>query len=329
MQTLDYKTADEKFYEKYGDSFYAFSQSMSKNNTGLQATAESVKMSKYYQDLVSKVGPEYAGLIVGDEGDGVYSNGAYHYQKTHSADSASNVTQRTNMSARDAWDQAMKSKGWQQYNSAMNGVYAELFKRGLTSVDDEGAEDLKDQQKAIVYVLSKNSFADGSSNPFYNEQWEKDFSQLDKGKYDRTAFDLQKVVEDPELWSKAVGPNGTVGIRSDIYTLKAYLDQRKQMSIALAQRKIAGGSDDINAQDNSDLKGMWGKFTVGLIEADTRFAWVHSRYFATDMGFNMDSSVSQQDQQAMETSPDTLTGQVQPNIFDIMAQEGDTGGATV
>lgn len=329
MQTLDYKTADEKFYEKYGDSFYAFSQSMSKNNTGLQPTAESVKMSKYYQDLVAQVGPEYAGLIVGSEGDGVYSNGAYHYQKTHSSDVASNITQRTNMSAREAWDASMKSKGWQQYSTAMNGVYTELFKRGLTSVDDAGAEDLKDQQKAIVYVLGKNSFADGSDNPFYNEQWEKDFSQLDKGKYDRTAFDLQKVVDDPELWSKAVGPNGTVGIRSDIYTLKAYLDQRKQMSIALAQRKIAGGSDDINTQTNADLKGMWGKFTVGLIEADTKFAWIHSRYFATDLGFNMDSSVSQQDQQAMETSPDTLSGQTQPNIFDIMSQEGDTGGTTV
>ena len=58
---------------------------MSKNNSGLRPTAESVKMSKYYQDLVDKVGPEFAGLIVGDEGDGVYSEGAYFYQKTHSA----------------------------------------------------------------------------------------------------------------------------------------------------------------------------------------------------------------------------------------------------
>lgn len=325
LQKLDYKTADEKFHEKYGDSFYMFSQSMSKNNTGLQPTAESVKMSKYYKDLIEKVGPEYAGLVVGDEGDGVFSQGAYFYQKTHSADVASNIAERTNMSAREAWGEAQKSKGWQQFRSAMDGLYAKLFDRGLTSFDDAGAEDLKATKQAIVIVLGDPVLPDGSNNPFYNKGWSEAFNSLDRNKYDRTAADLQQLVDDPEIWSKAQNPDGTVGIRSDMFSLKTYLQQRKAMNIALNQRKMAGGSNDITATENSDLKSMWDKFTLGLIEADTRFSWVHSRYFATDMGFNLDSKLSQQQQDQMDQGNTTLTGQQPTSIFDVLDQTGSEG----
>jgi hypothetical protein len=334
-QKLDPNTADEKFYEKYGDSFYQFTQSMSKNNSGLKPTAESVKMSKYYQDLIDKVGPEYAGLIVGDEGDGVYSEGAYFYQKHHSSGVGSTETQRSNMSARDAWDKTNLARGWQQYNSFMQDVNSQLFDRGLTSFDDDGAEDLKATKKGIVMMLTEQFLPDGSKNPFYNESWEKEFSSLDKGKYDRQAAKLEAVVDDPELMAKAINPDGTVGIRSDIYTLKAYLMQRKQMQKALLIRKMNGGSEDITAQTNYDLKNSWDAYTMKLIEADTKFGWIHSRYFATDMGFNLNTTYSKDEQTKMEQSDASLVGeqatgfQGQGDMFDTMTDQEDvTDGGT-
>jgi hypothetical protein len=245
---------------------------------------------------VNKVGPEFAGLIVGDEGDGEFSQGAYFYQKTHGAGAGSGKMQREQLDPRDAWKKGMKARGWQQYNAAMNLVNAQLFKAGFTSYDDDGAEQLKVLKKSITNVLTKRELEPGVENPHYNEAWEEDFNSFDKGKYDRNAAKLFDIVEDPELWSKAANPDGSVGIRSDIYTLRTYLDNRKQMQKALILRKMDGGSDDITTQTNADLKDSWDRFVLKLLEADTKFGWVHSRYFGSDMGFNKDTIEAQGEQ---------------------------------
>ena len=289
MQKLDPESADEKFYEKYGDSFYMFSRSMSQNNTGVKPTVEGVQMSAYYQDLIDRVGHEYAGLIVGAEGDGDYSNGAFRYQQTHSAGAGSDLTQRETLSAGEAWKKGQRAKGWQQYNSFMDGLNAQLFKRGLESYDDPGAEDLKSQKQALVFALTKQTLPDGTPNSFYNEAWEEDFNSFDKGKYDRNAAKLWEITEDPELWAKAKNPDGSMGVRSDIATLRTYLEYRREMQKALTVRKKDGGSDDIRAQSNADLKDSWDRLTLKLLEADTKFGWIHSRYFNSDMGYNRDT----------------------------------------
>lgn len=311
MLKLDSTTADEKFYEKYGDSFYQFSQSMAKNNSGLRPTAESVQMSKYYQDLVDQVGAEYAGVIVGDEGDGKYSAGAYFYQKTHQASIGENITQRGSLSAKEAWKESQIALGWQQYRTLMDDVNSQLFDRGLKSYDEDGAEDLEAFRKAAIGTLTDEYEPDGiTKNPFFNQAWADAWGQQDTTKYDRHARDLWKITEDPELWAKAVSPDGTVGQRSDIYTLRSYLTMRRNMQITLAQRgMLEDGSEDITAQSNADLKQSFENATLALLEADTKFSWLHSRFFATDMGFNMGTLVSTEDQEAMEQSGATIVGQ--------------------
>lgn len=291
MQKLDPNSADEKFYEKYGDSFYMFSRSMSQNNTGIKPTVEGVEMSAYYKDLIDKVGPEFAGLIVGDEGDGEYSNGAYRYQRTHSAGAGSKEMQRDNLSARDAWAKGKRAEGWQQYNSIMNGLNAKLISRGFSSYDD--APDLKRAKQALVYALTQKNLPDGRPNSFYNEAWEEDFNSFDKGKYDRNAGKLWQITEDPELWAKAKNPDGSMGVRSDIATLRTYLENRREMQKALLTRKMSGGSDDITTQSNQDLKVSWDRLVFGLLEADTKFSWIHSRYFNSDMGYNKDTVMNE------------------------------------
>jgi hypothetical protein len=326
MQETDPKGADQKFYDKYGDSSYIFSQSMSKNNSGLKPTSEAVYASKYYQDLIQKVGPQWAGLVVGAEGEGVYSNGAFYYEKTHSADGVSGITNRTNMTAREAFDESKRGQGWRQYQSYMNGLYGDLFARGLQSFDDPGAEDLKSQKQALVQTLSSPRIIgdDGEmkDNEYYNEQWTKDYSSLDKTYYDRAAQSLRAVTDDPEIWSKAVNPDGSTGMRSDIYTLKTYLSYRDDVKRALLLRNEAGGSEDINAGVNADIKQQWNSLVVKLIEQDTKFADLHSRYLSRDLGFDEDTVVQQQSQGALpEFQGDTSSTQEQ-SIFDVLAQQG-------
>lgn len=285
-QKLDADSADQKFYDKYGDSFYMFSQSMSRNNTGLRPTAEAVQMSKYYQDLIDKVGPEYAGLIVGSEGEGKYSNGAYFYQKTHSAGAGVLEKQRDTMGAREAWSEARAALGWKQYSATMNGLYSELFSMGLTSFEDEGAEELKLVRDGLVDSLTQEETVSGQPNKFYNPAWAKEQGTLDKTKYDRRAADIWKIVNDPELQMKAMSPDGTMGVRSDIARMYQYLEQRRNFRKALLIREDEGGSADPLAQSNEDIKDQWDQFVLGLIQSDTKFGWAHTRWFSGDMGFN-------------------------------------------
>jgi len=308
MQKIDPARADEAFHDKYGDSLFSFSASLSKNNTGLRPTKESVQMSKYYQDLIGKMGPEYAGLVVGDEGDGAFSQGAYYYQKTHAAAAGSSTTQRSTMSAREAWAENQKGLGRVQYGQVMDGINSELYGRGLMTFNDAGAEDLKAQKQSLVHVLGSPTLYDGSENPYYNKAWSEEFNSFDTNKYDRTAKDLRMAVEDPELWSKAYDPETkTVGIRSDIFSLRSYLDQRINMQVQLASRKREGGSNDILAQSNEDLKDSFDLFTRMLIEQDTKFGRLHSRWFSTDMGFNLDTEYTPAQQTALRSSTETLT----------------------
>lgn len=328
LQQIDPDTANQKFYDKYGDSAYLFTQSLSKNNAGLQPTVNSVKMSKYYQDLISKVGPQYAGLIVGSEGGGSFSNGAYQYEQTHIAAPGTNVTERSTMSARDALSASQVNLGWMQYGKQMDTINAQLFARGLKSYDDPGAEDLKALRQGTIQMLTSAKLPDGSDNPYYNEDWDKAYNTLSPTKYERTAVDLQKVVDDPEIMSKAYDPKtGTVGIRSDLYTLKAYLDQRTNMQIALNERKFAGGSSDINAQSNYDLKNSFATFTTALIEADTKFSDLHSRYFANDMGYNENTTISSSQQAQLQQAGASLEGSTDPGqaMLDAL-MNGASGG---
>lgn len=286
-QKLDPDSADQKFYDKYGDSFYMFSQSMSKNNTGLRPTAESVEMSQYYKGLIDKVGPEYAGVIVGAEGEGKYSNGAYFYQKTHSAAPGVLENQRETLGAREAWAEAQTALGWKQYTGAVNELYSQLFDRGLASFSDNGAEDLKGIRDAIVDVFTRSETPDGEANKYYNASWAKEFGTLDKTKYDRRAADMHKIVTDPEMMMKMMPmQDGTLGIRSDLVRLSQYLDQRRNFQKALAIRAASGGSDDPLADSNIDIKDQWDLFVLGLIQQDTKFSWLHTRWFSGDMGFN-------------------------------------------
>ena len=326
MQDVDPQNADQEFYDKYGDSAYMFSQSMSKNNTGLKPTEEAVYASKYYKDLINKVGPEWAGLVVGAEGEGKYSNGAYYYEKTHAADASSSMTMRTQMSAREAYDESQKSLGWRQYKSYMNDLYSQLFSRGLQSFDDEGAEDLKSQKQSLVKTLSDPQILDENGkmvdNPYYNKAWSAEFNSLDKNYYDRAAASLRQIVNDPELWSKAVNPDGTVGVRSDIYTLRTYLSYRDDVKKALIMRNNADGSDDINAASNADIKQQWNALVIKLVESDTKFGDLQSRYLSRDMGF--DQETVQQEQQA-GTLPEfqgSTTQADDTSIFDQLANQG-------
>ena len=158
---------------------------------------------------------------------------------------------------------------------------------GASGMAKSSAEMLKAKRDANIQLMSTATFPDnGEDNPYYNEAWTKAYNSIDKSKYDRQAADIWKIINDPELWAKAQLEDGTVGARSDLYTVRGYLEQRREFQKALLIRDANGGSDDPTAQSNADLKDSWDRMVMDLIQKDTKFAWLHSRWFSGDMGFN-------------------------------------------
>ena len=321
LQQLDPQSADQKFLEKYGDSFFQFTASMSKNNSGLQATQNSVKLSQQWQDLINKVGGQYAGLVVGDPGDsGTYSKGAYYYEQNTPTSAGSTTMMRSGLSAQEAWKAMRVNQGWSDYDKVVQGLQAQLIQRGLGSFSDRGAQDLDQTRKNAVLLLTQKYNADGTLNKHYNEQFADAYATQDTNKYNQTANDLTELVNDPKMWAKAYDEKtNTVGQRSDIYTLRSYLDAREAMVQALDVRGGNGGSSDINARSNQDLRAQFEALTNRLIEADTKFQSIHTKYFANDMGYNTSTSpiIAELLQQQAAGQTQSLVGQQAPAVGEV------------
>jgi hypothetical protein len=278
LRRQDPMTADDEFLKRYGESYFIFAQSQSKNDSGIPATAKAVELSRKYGDLIA-ANPELGALIIGPEGNGPFSPEAYSYQLNSPLAPGGSEMQRTKMSATDAMADNRRRQGWADFTKAMNGLTATLHNRGLKSFTDKGAEDLLLTKRAWVQMLGSPTMPDGSGNenPFYNEAWSKDYNTLDPLKYERLI---------PGLQSVANSPLAKESTRSDLRVLQQYLGVRQAVTQVLAARKKGGGSGVITAKANGDLLGAWQRAVDGLIESDTSFGDLHTRYLARDLGYD-------------------------------------------
>lgn len=269
-------TADDEFLNRYGEGYFIFAQSQSKNDSGIPATMKAVDLEKKYGDLIA-ANPELGALIVGPEGDGPFSPEAYSYQLNHPVTPGSSEMQRTKMSADEAMQENRRRLGWSQYTAVVNGLTATLHNRGLKSFSDKGAEDLKNEKAAMVMLLGSPQMPDGTANASYNEAWSTDYNTQDSLKYDRLIPGLEKLANSP----LAHDPN-----RSDLRVLQTYLLGRQAVQQALLTRAKAGAAKTLAAKANADLLGGWQRFVDSLIESDTRFGDLHSRYLSRDMNYD-------------------------------------------
>lgn len=277
MSAANPLTADQNFYNKYGSSAFAFTASLSKNNIpGIPATAAGQRMATQFKSLIDE-NPDLAGIIIGSQGAGDFSQTAYMQQVISG--------QRTKTNAADAIDKNQANLGWSQYTAYMNGLNAELFNRGLKTLNDKGADDLLAQKRAFVKMMSSVYMPDGTTrNPYYNQQWTEAYNTTDPSKSDRMAADLTDIVTAKELQN-----------RPDIQGLVTYLGLRASVKSALAtaeDQSAAGknfktaqvlSSGDINAKKNQGIKAAFQNGIMQIIEGNTDFQTLHDRYLTNDM----------------------------------------------
>ena len=262
--------------------FFDFSASLSKNPTGVQSSVAATKNIKKYENLigeVSKIDPKLVGLIVNDPSGYEFSQSAYQYlyKKRVSADSPDRFL--SSQTPAEAQKKTDAEKGWIQYNQFADLLDTELAARGLTSIQQKGAEDLAVIKSAFINKLAVQTDPEGK--PIFNKKtgeyertaWYDDYLDSDGSKTNRVIAGLGKILTDPDFVKN--NRNNTTWKSID-----RYLEFRKIIAKELLNREARS----IEAKSNADLKIIFDGFVNKLKQDDKLgFAYVYDRFLSQDL----------------------------------------------
>lgn len=255
MASADPKNAMQNFYDKYGPAAMVFTQSLTADPSGIPATVGAAKAVGKYKDLLAKF-PELGGVIVGPEGNGNFDDMAYQWQVAKGL--------RTKLSPEDAAKQAQTNLGWAAYGKARAGIQAQLQVRGLKSINEPGAKDLKAQLSNYV-----SRFGD-KNDPIYNKPFYESYASFNPNGYQNRISAILAIAQDPSLHANAA--------RGDIRMLQRYSQLRDATYSELQSRK----NKTLNAASNFDLAKRYDTEVAEMMMADTRFAQLYDRYLSRD-----------------------------------------------
>lgn len=255
--------ADAAFYEKHGEDFYLFRASMSENTTRVMASQEADKVARSVKDLIGKHA-EYGFLFVGPNNRGEYDQNVYILQTLRRVSPLSNKHWRdTYEDPKTAFAKTNAEMGWIEYQKIQERIKVIMESRGLTSLQQKGAEDLRNIKDTWLRMVT------GEGGPSWGRDWYKDY--LDR--------DDSKIVKFLEAARDAVADK-RINQRPDMIALNTYLMGRDAMRNVLAQRKAAGGSGTLAGND--DLEEVWAQFTSSIVEKYITFGDIYSRYLESD-----------------------------------------------
>jgi hypothetical protein len=255
--------ADQQFVQGYGESFFPLVQSMSKNNAGLQSSAEAVEASKKFKSEISKygIGPDgkpnatLIRLIVGSEGEGAYNQSAHRWQETREISPASGYTYRDVSNAQEAAADADVDLGWYKYQSFMNQLDADANSAGFRTYRD--SQELVDRRAGFIENLKDALPA-----------WRQDFESMDTGKFTRNVEQLAEVANSNKFGVE----------RTDMAGVRMYLNLRQALQSQLQEYGISEGS-----QDALPFKQEFTEQVMDLVGSNTSFAeWAFHPFLERD-----------------------------------------------
>lgn len=273
--------ADAKFLDDFPE-FFSFSSSLSKNPTGVQSSVAATKNIEKYSELIGEVvniDPKLVGLIVNDPSGYEFSQSAYEYlyKKRVSADAPDRFL--SSQSPAEAQKKTDAEKGWIQYNRFMDILDGELMMRGLTSIQQSGAEDLAIVKKAFVNKLAVQTDAEGK--PIFNKKtgeyertaWYDDYLDSDGSKTNRVIAGLGKILTDPKFLED-----------NRKNTTWKSIDRYLKLRQVIAQELLSRDVKSIEAKANADIKIIYDGVVNKLKQDDKLgFAYVYDRFLSQDL----------------------------------------------
>lgn len=255
--------AQEKFWQTYGDDFFEFTQSLSKNTTGSFATVGSVQNAKAHADLISElsvIDPKLIGIVTNAGQAYDFSQAAYIWQQANTISPSSGETFRGRKDPAEAELDNQRSLGWIKYRSVMAGIDSEMQRRGLTSLQSKKAADLASMKKQLVTQLGAQ-----------NKEWYDDYLDTDGSKTNKVIRGLEMIIGNDKFMSQ-YGDNPT------FKSIAVYLSIRQSAEQALANRE----SKSINSKKNADIKYLMEDAVNQLKQQDIGFGDLYDRWLSYD-----------------------------------------------
>lgn len=276
--------ADSKFLEDYPD-FFEFTTSLSSNPTGVQYSINAVENVKKYGDVITKlksIDPKLIGLITNDPSGYQFSQAAYDYLYTKRVSPNSPDKFLESQDPGEAQKKNEANKGWIKYNKFSDFLDAALLERGLTSVQEAGAEDLALLKTAVINQLSVKRDAEGKpiinkkTGTFEPTAWALDYRDSDGAKTDRVISGLNALMEDKKFWPD--NKDKPMWKSTEIY-----LQFRQGIAEELSKRPVKS----IDAKANKDIRIFYDGLVNKLKKDDpTGFAYLYDRFLSQDLVYD-------------------------------------------
>src|SRR5258706_212027 len=263
LQTKDPENALARFHTEMGDEFRMMTASVSRNNLGLPASINTFKQQQRYRDLISKF-PDLASLIVGAEGAGGFSSAVYQAQFEQALQPGSDRKVREILSLQDSVDDAERRFVWVKYGKLMDSIHADMAQRGLTSLNQKSAKDLKLARDKFVAAHQYWTDPQGvrATNP-----WFREFSNSDRSLMASRLTGMAQIVTDERI-----------GNRDDMRGLLDYLTARTELRAQMQRRKFA----TLDSAKAKPLRQQWDRYVFQLKDSNLSFASLYDRWLTND-----------------------------------------------
>ena len=155
----------------------------------------------------------------------------------------------------------------------------ELVARGLTSMQQTGAEDLALLKSSFINKIAVQTDAEGKpmfdkkTGEYVRTAWYDDYLDSDGSKTNRVIAGLGKILNDPEFVKN--NKNNTTW-----KSVSKYLEFRK----SLAQELLSREAKSITAKSNADLKIVFDSIVNKLKQDDKLgFTYIYDRFLSQDL----------------------------------------------
>ncbi|SDP46621.1 SNF2 family N-terminal domain-containing protein [Pedococcus dokdonensis] len=249
-------TVNEEFLRQHPEAA-GLNWSFSQNETGINATLKVEDRSRKYAKDISKA-PEFGWFYVGsDNVGGEFSSAVYSAQFNREGVPGSGEAWRSRQNPAQIRSATNAQLGWDSWTAVSLKVDSILEQRGLHSVNQKGAEDLK-QIKA--------EFRDGLAAE--NPDWFKDYSSFDPNRLQR--FLSQVAVPATK--------DGRLKGRSDVKRLADYLEVRQEAMKMANDNGYSLGSDKA-----APLRAVLAEFGTNLAREDLGFGQTWDRILSREV----------------------------------------------
>lgn len=265
--------ADAKFLQDYPE-FFDFATSLSKNPTGARATLDDVKNAKEYSSLIADVSDDnmyLVGLITRGSGQVKFNPTAYWWQQETTISPGTPEKFRGRQDPKEAQAKNQAREGWAKYRMAMTIIDANLAKRGLTSITQNGAEDLLAAKNAVVQTLGAVTDPVTGKSTGEPSAWLIDYRDVDGTKTARTVIGFKKILSNKKFMDdNANSPTWK--------SISLYMKVRDSLAVTLSGRP----SGNIDAKENADVRAILDYYVNQLKVGDLEFSNIYDRFLSQD-----------------------------------------------